>query len=174
MRRLLLLPGSGLLLVVAGCGSHNSHGSTHTHATSSQGASPAVPLSTGTATTPVAGAQTLTVELDDYTVKLDKTTVGAGPVRLVVRNAGQRGHELQVYPMDAVSGSGHGTHMGSGGVVQGAVGFLQLIPVGQTMELDVVLPAGKWEVACHLTDSENGKSFDHYDKGMKTALTAGP
>jgi hypothetical protein len=44
---------------------------------------------------------------------------------------------------------------------------------GQTLVLDVDLTAGDWEVGCHLLDSENGRRFDHYDRGMKMGLTVG-
>lgn len=53
----------------------------------------------------------------------------------------------------------------------GAVGFLQLIPVGQTQTLDVTRAPGSWELACHLQDSQHGQAFNHYDKHMKTILT---
>ncbi|MGH2604455.1 MAG: hypothetical protein ACRDJ9_34335, partial [Dehalococcoidia bacterium] len=91
-------------------------------------------------------------------------------VRLIVRNEGQRGHELQVYPADTDAG---GQHAGHGGTVPGAIGRLQLVPVGQEQALDVTLTAGAWELGCHLQDSEGGRSFDHYDRGMKTTVTAG-
>lgn len=171
MRRWLGLAVGGVLITLVGCSS-NSHSSMNMNQGASQPALPVAALSTGTVTTPVPGARTITVDLGDYTVKLDNAKVAAGPVHLVVQNTGQRGHQLQVYPTAAVSGSGHGMQMGQGGVVQGAVGYLQLVPPGQTMALDVTLPAGSWEVACHLMDAENGKSFDHYDRGMKTTLTA--
>lgn len=173
MRRGVSLAVGGLLLLLAGCGSSNGHRSMNLNTQANAPALPVAALATGTATTPVAGAQTLTVELGEYTVKLDKSSVPAGPVHLVVRNAGQRGHQLQVYPKDAVSSGGQGMQMGTGGLVQGAVGYLALIPVGQTAALDLVLPAGTWEIACHLQDSENGKAFDHYDRGMKAPLSVG-
>jgi hypothetical protein len=54
---------------------------------------------------------------------------------------------------------------------EGAVGRLAMVLPGQEMVLDVELQPGEWELGCHLLDSENGRQFDHYDRGMKTALT---
>lgn len=128
-------------------------------------------VATGPAASSVPEARTVTIDLTEYSVKLDTTTVPAGSVHFVVRNAGQRGHQLQVYPSGAVSGSNHDMQMAQGNLMQGTVAFLQLVAPGQTMALDVTLPAGRWELACHLMDSEQGKSFDHYDRGMKAILS---
>jgi uncharacterized cupredoxin-like copper-binding protein len=131
----------------------------------------AAALATGPAASPVLGARTVGVELAEYSVKLDASSVPAGPLHFVVSNTGQRGHQLQVYPSGMASGGAHGIQMAQGGMMRGTVGFLQLVAPGQTAALDVTLTAGSWELACHLMDSENGKSFDHYDRGMKTTLT---
>ena len=126
---------------------------------------------TGPAASPVPGARAVNVDLAEYSVKLDTASVPAGPVHFVVRNAGQRGHQLQIYPVGSVSENNHGAQMTQGGMMQGTIGSLQIIVPVQTAELDVSLPAGRWELACHMQDSENGKNFDHYDRGMKATLT---
>jgi hypothetical protein len=61
--------------------------------------------------------------------------------------------------------------MQAGTAMPGAAGRAPIILPGETVALDVELSSGTWEVACHLTDNEGGASFDHYDRGMKTALT---
>jgi Cu+-exporting ATPase len=127
-------------------------------------------LSTGARPDFPAGAPVVNAELKEYGITLDSTRVPAGPVRLVVHNAGSRGHELQVYPTS--SAGGHHDAMTAGDAMPGAAGRLVMVPPGATQVLDVELTAGRWEVGCHLIDSENGKRFDHYDRGMKTAVTA--
>jgi P-type Cu+ transporter len=126
-------------------------------------------LSTGPMADFPAGAPVVTAVMDEYSIRLDTDTVPAGPVRLVVRNAGSRGHEIQVYPRR--SGGGHSEEMSGDRLEEGAVGRLAMVLPGQEMVLDVELRAGEWELGCHLLDSENGRRFDHYDRGMKTALT---
>jgi Cu+-exporting ATPase len=119
------------------------------------------------ATLPPTDAAIVGVRLTEYGVGLDTAAVPAGPVRLVISNAGRRGHELQVAPR------GHARHdeaAAAGGAVPGAVGRVPVIVPGETVVLDVTLTAGAWELACHLLDSDGGRSFDHYDRGMKTTL----
>lgn len=131
----------------------------------------AATLATGAAATPVPGTATVNVSLGEYVVGLDTVRVPAGPVRLVVRTTGSRGHELQIYPAGAATGGGHGMEQGAGGVMPGAAGILRVVPAGETLVLDVNLPAGAWELGCHLTDAEGGTTFDHYERGMKATLT---
>jgi P-type Cu+ transporter len=127
-------------------------------------------VSTGQMADFPAGAPVLNATMDEYAIRLDRDRVPAGPVRLVVQNAGSRGHEIQVYPKR--HGDDHGEMTGDR-LEEGAVGRLAMVLPGQTLVLDVDLPAGEWELGCHLLDSENGRRFDHYDRGMKTALTVG-
>jgi hypothetical protein len=126
-------------------------------------------LSTGQMAEFPAGAPVLNATLDEYGIRLDRDRAPAGPVRLVVTNSGSRGHEVQVYPKRA--GGGH-DEMSGDRLEGGAVGRLAMVLPGQSLVLDVDLSAGDWELGCHLLDSENGRQFDHYDRGMKIALTA--
>ena len=128
---------------------------------------PTTNLTTGSAS----NTQVVNIVLDEYAVKPEAAVLVPGPVRLIVRNAGRRGHELQVYRMDGdPGGHAHGVEMSPDGVVSGAVGVLRLIPVDETRVLEITLSAGTWELACHLVDSEDGKRFDHYDRGMMTTV----
>jgi soluble P-type ATPase len=129
----------------------------------------AAPPSTGPMADFPAGAPVVTAVMDEYAIRLDRTEVPAGPVRLIVRNEGSRGHEVQVYPRR--SGAGHDEDMGAERLEEGAIGRLTMVLPGQEAILDVDLSAGAWELGCHLLDSENGRRFDHYDRGMKTDLT---
>jgi len=116
-----------------------------------------------------AGAPVVNAVLDEYTIQLDRSEVPAGPVRLVVRNTGSRGHEVQIYPEQ--TDGGHDEEMGGDRIEEGAIGRLAMVLPGQELVLDVNLSAGAWELGCHLLDAENGQRFDHYDRGMKTPLT---
>lgn len=160
---------AGAALLTGACGSKGMGGMDM----GSTSATPSGPVATGTAATLAPDAKTVNVTLTEYGIQLDTDKLPAGPVRFVVRNTGQRGHELQVYPKEATSGGGHDMAMAAGRVISTAIGRLQLVPVGQTAAVDVTLTSGVWELGCHLQDSENGKSFDHYDRGMKTTLTVG-
>ena len=125
-------------------------------------------VSTGQRADFPADAPVLNATLDEYGIRLDRSSVPAGPVRLVVANAGSRGHEVQVYPKRA---GGDHDEMEGDRLEDGAVGRLMMVLPGQTLVLDVDLTAGEWELGCHLLDSENGRRFDHYDRGMKTDLS---
>lgn len=176
MRSLVLITSAALVLLLVACGSNNAAKSGGQNmrgmATNAPAAPPAVALSTGAAASPIAGAQTVNITLTEYAVTLDTTAVHPGPLHLIVRNAGQRGHQLQLYPALAMSAQQHDQAMQmNGSLMAGAVGYLQLIPSGETTVLDVTVSAGSWEIACHLQDAENGQAFDHYDKGMKSVLT---
>ena len=169
-----------LLVALVGCGSNNNaKPTTGTNTGMAMNtmpmASPAAagPVATGGAANPAPNATSVTVTLTEYTVTLDQTSIPAGPVHFIIKNSGQRGHQFQVYPAGMVTqaGGSHAMQTMASGAMMGAVGFLQLVPTGQTQVLDVTLPAGSWELACHLQDSQNGQAFDHYDKGMKTTLT---
>ncbi|MHB8574391.1 MAG: hypothetical protein ACYDCQ_03580 [Dehalococcoidia bacterium] len=127
------------------------------------------------AANPIAGAKTVNVTLTEYMVAIDTTAIPAGSVHLVVKNAGTRGHQLQVYPQAKAPATGANSHMqmANNGRVDGVVGALKLVTPGQTMVLDLDLSASKWEFACHLQDSLNGQAFDYYDKGMKNDVRVG-
>jgi len=175
MRRGYCLLVSGLLLILAGCSADSSAStSTNLNRSGDKPATAAGLLAAGTAMSPIAGARTVNATLSEYAVTLETESVPAGPVHLVIHNTGQRSHQLQIYPKDAAAGAEHAMQMGHSGAMPNAVAFLPLIPAGETAALDIMLPAGAWEVACHLMDAENGKGFDHYDKGMQTTLIVGP
>jgi hypothetical protein len=128
-------------------------------------------VSTGQRADFPASAPVVNATLDEYGIRLDRDHVPAGPVRLAVTNTGSRGHEVQVYPKR--TGDDH-DEMEGDRLEEGAVGRLMMVLPGQTLVLDVDLTAGDWELGCHLLDSENGRRFDHYDRGMKTALSVDP
>ena len=155
-----------LTIIAAGCSSGDGDAGVN--------AGQPPPAARGPASSPTpgsgAGARVITATMDEYTIRLESDRVPAGPVRLAVRNAGTRGHEIQVYPIPDHTG-GHGDEMAGDRLVSGAVGRLAMVLPGETKVLDVELPAGGWELGCHLLDAENGRSFDHYERGMKTTLT---
>lgn len=187
MRIWLAILSGALLLTAVACGSNNTAKRTTTGTNTGTGGNTGSmpmsaatevavsPVATGAAATSVPHATTVIVTLDEYAVNLDRASVPAGPVHFVVKNSGQRGHQFQVYPTGMVTNgsAGHAMPTMTGGTMVGAVGFLQLVPAGASQVLDVTLPAGRWELACHLQDSEHGTPFDHYDKGMKATLTVG-
>jgi Cu+-exporting ATPase len=161
----------GIALVALAVGAAALYFARPEHADAEMDDHTAVSVSTGQRAGFPAEAAVLNATMDEYSIRLDRTTVPAGPVRLVVQNTGSRGHEVQVYPKRH-QGDDHG-EMAGDRLEEGAVGRLAIVLPGQTLVLDVDLTAGEWELGCHLLDSENGRRFDHYERGMKTALTVG-
>jgi len=132
---------------------------------------PARSLSRGERADFPSAAPVVEVTLDEYGIRLDRASVPAGPTRLIVRNGGSRGHEVQIYPARGAPGGGHNDAMQGDRLMPSAAGRLALVLPGQTLILDVDLSTGAWEIGCHLIDAENGTRFDHYERGMKTAFT---
>jgi uncharacterized cupredoxin-like copper-binding protein len=120
---------------------------------------PAAPGGTGatTDTTPTAAGQTssgstnaqeVKATLNEWSVTLNVDQVTAGPVKFMVSNEGQNGHDMVV--QDA-----SGTEVGRTPAFKKADGV---------KELDLDLKSGDYTIICDLPG--------HAEKGMKTTLTA--
>lgn len=98
---------------------------------------------------------TLKVTLTEFAVTTDKTSLPAGNVTLQIRNGGALGHELIIHRYN--------------GPDREEFKDVGEIGAGETKTVTVNLPASKYELACEVGE---GTPDSHYDKGMRTDITA--
>jgi uncharacterized cupredoxin-like copper-binding protein len=97
---------------------------------------------------------TVSVRLDSMTITPDKTAIARGPVKFVAANASTKDtHELYVLK---VSGEDFET-----------AGEIEDIEPGQSGEIVLDLPPGKYLLACLITPGEYGSTTSHFAAGMK-------
>lgn len=124
------------------------------------------------------GEATLTVHAVDFSFKLDKQTVPAGEVRIVLINDSKDyQHEVFIYPQNQpklqamVSLKESGTDVAEKDYLQGIAGDVEDVPPGQRATFDVTLQPGAYELSCFGTSTIAGKSMNHYSMGMHAVLT---
>lgn len=107
-------------------------------------------------TTSKAPKDTVTVDMIEFSMKPDKPSVAAGPVKFVATNSSQSMvHELAVLRVRE-----DGTFENTGEVED--------VAAGKSGEIVLDLPAGEYVLACVLVPGEAGSKFDHFKEGMKT------
>jgi uncharacterized cupredoxin-like copper-binding protein len=121
------------------------------------------------ATQPAAAAArvsggTINATLTDMKIAVDHTTISAGPVTFVVKNAGAVLHELVVIQTDVAQDK---MVMGTETVGKmdetGNVGETGDVAAGESKTFTVNLPAGRYVLMCN--------EVGHYDAGMHMAFT---
>lgn len=96
----------------------------------------------------------VTVELVEYAVHPGKASAAAGPIRFIARNiSASEVHELAVLRVKA-DGSFENT------------GEVEDIDPGKGGSVTLLLPAGKYVLACLIVPGEAGSTRDHYQEGM--------
>jgi uncharacterized cupredoxin-like copper-binding protein len=137
--------------------------------TSQPGSSASAPSSGPTS---AAGATTVAVTLQEWSVLPASTSAAAGSVTFQVMNTGPDDeHEFVVLKTDLDAGAlpvdanGAVTEDGAGIVV---VNEIEGIPVGETKELSVTLDAGKYVLLCNIYDETEKEA--HYKMGMRIAF----
>ena len=120
-----------------------------------------------------AGATTVAVKLQEWSVNPASDTAPAGSVTFQVTNDGPADvHEFVVLKTDLdpgalpIDANGAVTEAGEGIEV---IDEIEDIPVGQTPELTVSLAAGKYVLLCNIY-SESEKEA-HYKMGMRVGFT---
>ena len=98
---------------------------------------------------------TVQVDLSDFTVQPDKTSVKAGNIEFVASSRGEMVHELAVL---RVMENGSFENMGE----------LENLPAGESGTITVRLQAGEYQLACLIAAGEAGSDVDHYKQGMHT------
>jgi len=131
---------------------------------------------TGAATgapTPTARATKVPVTLTEYAVAPRPATVAAGPVTLVVRNAGGLDHELVVVRSVApLPSDANGEADESGVAPADNLGEIEdLTPKSVTKFALGDLAPGTYQVFCNLVDKDATTEVAHYGKGMHATLT---
>jgi hypothetical protein len=115
------------------------------------------------------------VELAEFHVSPDRSSVPAGHVHFHVSNVGEDMHEFLVIRTDLApdmlpvntDGSyeedGPGTHL---------LDEIELVPSGESRDLDIDLAAGHYVLICNMVHmEEDGEIEVHYQLGMRTAFT---
>lgn len=98
---------------------------------------------------------TVRVDLVDWAVEPDATSVDAGAIKFIATNASaDEVHELAVLRKND---DGSFENMGE----------IEDIPIGQTGEIVLDLEAGGYVLACLIVPGEAGSTEDHFQKGMK-------
>ena len=102
---------------------------------------------------------TVDVELADYTVTPDKTSVKAGKIQFVTKNiSADKTHELAVLKK---KGNGQFDNEGE----------IEDLDAGAGGEIILELGPGDYELACLVAVGEAGSTVDHYKVGMKIDFT---
>lgn len=102
-------------------------------------------------------------DLKEYTVPLTSSTVRAGSVTFIARNAGTTAHDLIVLRTDLAPDKIPLDQQTQKAKEDGRVGGVEEIPPGQNRNLRVDLAAGHYVVICNVPT--------HYQLGMRTELT---
>jgi len=103
----------------------------------------------------------------EYQIRLDRTTVPAGAVRVTAHNRGNSVHELVAFRTDLADGALPTTSTGL--VDEERAGLTHLDPeaeaiaAGASKAITLHLEPGRYVLVCNLPD--------HYRQGMHTALT---
>lgn len=166
-----------LSLLVAAAGGLLACGGPAAKSSTSTASSPAP---TPAAVVPVAGigASVITIHAVDFSFKLDKQKVPAGPVHLVLINDSKDySHEVWVYPQqqprlqEMLSLKEAGQPAAETDYLQGLAGEVKDVAPGQTASFDATLTPGVYELACFITSTIANERMNHYSMGMHTLLT---
>ena len=98
---------------------------------------------------------TVRVDLSEFIVTPNKTSVKAGNIEFAASNRGNMVHELAVLKV-----------MENGSFEN--VGELENLPAGDSGTITVRLQAGEYQLACLIAAGEAGSDVDHYKQGMHT------
>ena len=156
-------------MVVAGCASPASSGST---APSTGGTSSTAPSTAAVSSDEVASVN---VTLTEWAVIVDKTTVPAGNVFFHVTNAGtQFKHEFVVIKTDlapdALPADATGRVDEEAGAGITYIGEVEELDIGATGDVSLPLTAGKYVLICNIVESGSDHQ-SHYNMGMRVAFT---
>jgi uncharacterized cupredoxin-like copper-binding protein len=105
-----------------------------------------------------AHGDTVTADLASYTIKPDKASVAAGPVKFIAKNASpSEVHELAVLRIRDDGSFQNG-------------GEIEDLKPGRSGEIVLDLHRGKYELACLIVSGQEGSTVDHYKEGMRIAF----
>jgi uncharacterized cupredoxin-like copper-binding protein len=134
---------------------------------------PAASATPAAVTTPAGDGTVIDVQLSEFSILSETTSVPAGEVTFRATNNGPNDpHELVIIKSDLAPNALPTAEDGS--VPEDEVDVIDEIeefPVGETQELAVELEAGAYVLICNIVEEEDGEIESHYQLGMRRALT---
>lgn len=133
------------------------------------------PVDGSSVQTPPAGTTSVTVNLTEYIVSPNPTSVAAGLVTFVADNIGGTTHELIVLRTDlapdALPTRDDGSVDGEGTGFE-TIGESDDVPLQQQRQFTAELAAGNYVLICNVVQqTATGTTIAHYDQGMFAAFT---
>lgn len=126
---------------------------------------------TGGAASASAGASTVNVTLQEFSVIPDVTTAPAGSITFHITNDGPDDvHEFVVIKTDLAADAlptGDDGSVDEGGGQMEVMGEVEDLTVGDSEDLVLTLPAGSYVLICNIVEAGEV----HYELGMRTAFT---
>jgi len=127
------------------------------------------------APTPTPIVTTVNVTLQEFMVTPDQSSVAAGHIRFHVSNIGEDMHEFLVIRTDLAPDmlptNSDGSYMEDGPGTD-LLDEIDLVPSGESRDLDIDLAAGNYVLICNMVHMEEGGEVEvHYQLGMRTAFT---
>lgn len=121
------------------------------------------------------GVHVINVEAKEWGITPDKSSVHAGPVKFVVKNAGQDTHEVEIIRLDGKKFDGFPLASNGGAdekwLVPHSLGEVEDIKPGKTKSFTVNLKPGKYALVCNIVEKEKDGTLEaHYSMGMRTAF----
>jgi len=117
---------------------------------------------------------TVNVTLQEFSVSPDVSSVPAGRVKFHVSNIGEDMHEFLVIRTDLAPDmlptEANGSYMDDGPGTD-LLDEIELVPSGESRDLDINLSAGKYVLICNMVHEEGDELEVHYQLGMHTAFT---
>lgn len=125
--------------------------------------------------TPTPVPTTVNITLQEFSVIPDRASVPAGRIHFHVSNVGEDMHEFLVIRTDLAPDMLPTEDDGSyeeDGPGTDLLDEIELVPSGESRDLDIDLSAGKYVLICNMVHVEDdGEVEVHYQLGMRTAFT---
>jgi iron uptake system component EfeO len=129
-----------------------------------------VPAACGSSSKSSSSDKAVNVELADYSIKPASSSAAAGEVTFKVHNGGTFVHEFVVVKSDkasAIEVKADGTADEDSIPEADHMGEVEDVNPGDSTELKVTLPAGKYVLLCNRVDG----TTSHFSKGMHVEFT---
>jgi len=133
------------------------------------------PERVGPPRTPTPISTDVDVVLQEFSVTPNRSSVPAGHIIFHVMNVGEDMHEFLVIktdlPPDGLPTNADGSYMEDGPGTD-LLDEIDLVPSGETRDLQIDLAPGKYVLICNMVHTEeNGEVEVHYQLGMRTGFT---
>lgn len=127
------------------------------------------------ARTPTPVPTTVNVTLMEFSVTPDQPSVAAGHIKFHVSNTGEDMHEFLVIKTDLAPDmlptEDNGSYLEDGPGTD-LLDEIELVPSGESRDLDIDLTAGNYVLICNMVHTEDDGEIEvHYQLGMRVAFT---